>query len=185
MDNHAPCVQVAVHDIIDGFRLSGGGASVAGKDDEPAYAALFSMLRHNAEMVKVRTASGPIFTANVYEEVAPRALLGGALAGAGGGGGGGGGGGDGYDAGEEQGPDAVGFEGAPASALDRVEAFLQLSRRELRAERDTLEKMLWAGGGRGPRRLSWPKHHVFVFFPLFWPFFLLAIIYRTFSRGRK
>ena len=169
MDHRAPCAQIAVHDIIDGFRLSGDAlASVASNDDEPAYAALFSMLRHNAEMVKVRTASGQIFTANVQEQVAPRALLGGALAGAGGYDGGGG---DGYDAGEERGPDAVGFEGAPASALDRVEAFLQLSRRELRAERDTLEKMLWAGGGREPRILGSPKHHVSVFFPLFWQLF--------------
>ena len=171
-----------MHDIIDGFRLSGsGGAFAAGKDDEPAYAALFSMLRHNAEMVKVRTASGQIFTADVYEEVAPRALLGGALAGVGGGGGegdgGGGGGGDGDDAGEERGPDAIGFEGAPASALDRIEAFLQLSRRELRAERDALEKMLWAGGGREPRRLEWPKQRVFVFFPLCF----LAIFFGNYS----
>ena len=179
-----------MHDIIDGFRLSGsGGAFAAGKDDEPAYAALFSMLRHNAEMVKVRTASGQIFTADVYEEVAPRALLGGALAGVGGGGGegdgGGGGGGDGDDAGEERGPDAIGFEGAPASALDRIEAFLQLSRRELRAERDALEKMLWAGGWEGTSETRMAQATRFCFLsPLFFGYFFWQL-FTARSCGRK
>lgn len=131
--------QVAVHDIIAAFHLHGGGGGEgASATDAPAYAALYSMLRRNAEMVKVRTACGPLFGKDIVADATPRALLGGALGGVGGGGG------DRHDdVGEERGPDAVGFEGAPASALDRVEAFLQLSRRELRAERDALEKTLW------------------------------------------
>ena len=74
-------------------------------------------------MIKVRVACGPVFTQSI--DVAPAALLAGAL-----------------DI-EETTPDAAGFEGAPASALERVEKFLRISRDEMRAERDAVDRWLW------------------------------------------
>ena len=74
-------------------------------------------------MIKVRVACGPVFTQSI--DVAPAALLAGAL-----------------DI-EETTPDAAGFEGAPASALRSVEKFLRISRDEMRAERDAVDRWLW------------------------------------------
>ena len=113
--------QVATHDLLDAFGAE-TFESWSGSKPSPLVSTL-AALRGNAEMIKVRVACGPVFTQSI--DVAPAALLAGAL-----------------DI-EETTPDAAGFEGAPASALERVEAFLRISRDEMRAERDAVDRWLW------------------------------------------
>lgn len=113
--------QVATHDLLDAFGTE-TFESWSGSKPSPLVSTL-AALRGNAEMIKVRVACGPVFTQSI--DVAPAALLAGAL-----------------DI-EETTPDAAGFEGAPASALERVEAFLRISRDEMRAERDAVDRWLW------------------------------------------
>lgn len=117
--------QVAVHDIIKEFHLA-----------DPVYASTLSMLQHNDEMTKVRNVAGPIFSKDIYGETEPRVLLAGANVGEKASD-------EEIDERVERGPDAAGFEGAPESAITRVEAFLMISRRDLRMERDILDKTLW------------------------------------------
>jgi len=142
--------QVAVHDMMEGFSLGGvrgevsdsssGSGSGSGSANDPMLSAVLLMLQRNSEMVKARAACGSIFKLDIYAQMEPRALL----AGAAGGEGTGGADASNDEDGAEHGPDAAGFEGAPASALDRVEAFLHMSRRELRAERESVDRALWA-----------------------------------------
>ena len=113
--------QVATHDLLDAFGAE-TFESWSGSKPSPL-ASTLAALRGNAEMIKVRVACGPVFTQSI--DVAPAALLAGAL-----------------DI-EETTPDAAGFEGAPASALERVEKFLRISRDEMRAERDAVDRWLW------------------------------------------
>ena len=127
--------------------------------------AIHSVLKSRDEMVKVRAACGPLFTKDVA--VDPASLLSGALdfenfepeAGErenGGGGGGRDGGGDGDGDGDEPAPDQIGFEGAPASVLDKVDAFLKACRVELRRERDAVDAALWEDAMRNGHDCSTP-----------------------------
>ena len=113
--------QVATHDLLDAFGVETFESASSPKPSP--LAATLAALRGNAEMIKVRVACGPVFTQSI--DVAPAALLAGAL-----------------DIGETT-PDAAGFEGAPASALERVDAFLRVSREEMRAEREAVDRWLW------------------------------------------
>ena len=111
---------------------------------EDALETTFRVLTTNEEMRKTRDACGDLFTQNL--DASPRALLRGAL--------------DieprdrdsettGTETETETETDGVAFEGAPVSAIDRVDAFLQSARVEIRSERERAEAALWRDAMRG------------------------------------
>ena len=119
-------------------------ASAGASEDasEDALETTLLVLTTDAEMLKTREACGNLFTQSL--DASPRALLRGAL--------------DiepldresetiGTETETET--DDVAFEGAPASAIDRVDAFLQSARSEIRAERERAEATLWRDAMRG------------------------------------
>ena len=111
---------------------------------EDALETTLRVLTTNEEMRKTRDACGDLFTQNL--DASPRALLRGAL--------------DieprdrasettGTETETETETDGVAFEGAPVSAIDRVDAFLQSARVEIRSEREHAEAVLWRDAMRG------------------------------------
>jgi hypothetical protein len=107
---------------------------------EDALRTTYRLITTNEEMRKTRDACGDLFTQNLNPS--PKALLAGLL--------------DiepKIETGEEHefgetdnaalSAEPVAFEGAPVSAIDRVDFFLQRARAEIRVERETHENTLW------------------------------------------
>lgn len=152
--------QAATRDLLEAFSPSAfsrsfGRRVVAGTEtetasedaSEDALETTFFTLTTDEEMLKTREACGDLFTQNL--DASPRALLRGALD---------------IEA-RDRAPETTGsepgtgtetetetdvaFEGAPASAIDRVDAFLQSARAEIRSERERAEAVLWRDAMRG------------------------------------